>query len=162
MATPTPGASGTESTPATAPAGAAPQTPPAEPDWKVEAEKWKALSRQNEATAKANKSAADELQQLKDAQLSDQQKAEKAAQKAIAEAADAQAQLARYRVAAEKKVPVELLTASDEASLKAQADALLAFVGNQSPSPDLGQGNRGPAAAPQDPNAWLRRMAGRE
>jgi prophage DNA circulation protein len=160
MATPTPGAPGAEPTPA---AGApAPVTTPEPVDWQKEAEKWKALSRQNETTAKANKAAADELQQLKDAQLSDQQKAEKAAQKAIADAADAQAQLARYRVAAEKKVPVELLTASDEASLKAQADALLAFVGNQSPSPDLGQGNRGPAAAPQDPNAWLRRMAGRE
>jgi hypothetical protein len=161
MATPIPGAAGAEPTPPTAPAGAAPQTPPAEPDWKVEAEKWKALSRQNEATAKANKSAADELQRIKDSQLSEQQKAEKLAQKAQADAADAQAQLARYRVAAEKKVPFELLTASDEASLNAQADALLAFIGNQSPGPDLGQGNRGPAAAPQDPNAWIRAQVGR-
>lgn len=161
MTTPTPGASGAEPSPAS-PAGVEPQVTPAEPDWKVEAEKWKALSRQNEATAKANKAAADELQKIKDSQLSDQQKAEKVAQKAQADAADAQAQLARYRVAAEKKVPFELLTASDEASLNAQADALLAFIGTQSPGPDLGQGNRGPDATSQDPNAWLRRMAGRD
>lgn len=153
MTTPTPGTEG-------APSGT-PATPPAEPDWKVEAEKWKALSRQNEDKAKANKTAADELATLKAAQLTDQQRAEAAAQAAQAQAADATAQLMRYQVAAAKGVPVELLTAADEAALTAQADALIAFRGNQTaPAADLGQGNRGPSAAPQDPNAWLRRMAG--
>lgn len=151
------GASSANST-QSAQAGSASQTPPAEPDWKVEAEKWKALSRQNEDRAKANSSAAEELQRIKDSQLSEQQKAEKAAQKSAAEAAAAQAELARYRVAAAKGVPVELLSGADEATLAAQADALLAFVGGQkSPGPDLGQGNRGSAAAaPQDANSWIR------
>lgn len=161
MTTPTP------NTPITPQAGQPPApgavtTPPAaEPDWKVEAEKWKNLSRQNEATAKANKAAADELQRIKDSQLSDQQKAEAAAQKYQADAAAAQAELARYRVAAAKGVPAELLSASDEAGLNSQADALLKFIGDQKSPVDLGQGNRG-SAAPTDPNAWLRRMANRE
>ncbi|MEU7096061.1 hypothetical protein [Kitasatospora aureofaciens] len=149
----------------TPPAGdpsANPQTSSAETDWQAEAEKWKALSRKNEDAAKANKSAAEELAQIKLSQLTDQQRAEKAAQDAVNEANAAKAELARYRVAATKGVPVELLTGVDEATLTAQADALLAFMGQQTtpPVPDLGQGNRG-GTPPQDPNAWLRRMAGR-
>ncbi|TQF03925.1 hypothetical protein E6W39_18925 [Kitasatospora acidiphila] len=146
-----------------APSGA-PAEPAAPVDWQKEAEKWKALSRQNEDRAKANAGAADELAQIKEAQLSAEQKAQKAAEKAVAEANSARAELARYRVAAAKSVPVELLTGTDEATLNAQADALLAFAGQQSPAnfpvPDLGQGNRG-GTPPPDPNAWLRRMAGR-
>jgi membrane protein involved in colicin uptake len=135
----------------------------AETDWQKEAEKWKALSRKNEETAKANKDAADELAQIKLSQLSEKDRAEKAAQDALKEANSAKAELARYRVAAAKNVPVELLNGADEATLNAQADAILTFMGQQTPNPpvpDLGQGNRG-AVAPQDPNAWLRRMAGR-
>jgi nucleotide-binding universal stress UspA family protein len=139
-------------------------TPPAgEVDWQKEAEKWKALSRKNEESAKANAGAAAELQTIKDSQLNAEQKAQKAAEKAVAEATAAKTELARYRVAASKGVPAELLTGADETTLNAQADALLAFMGRQTPTPpvpDLGQGNRG-GTPPQDPNAWLRRMAGR-
>ncbi|WP_157536539.1 hypothetical protein [Kitasatospora mediocidica] len=145
----TPGADGT---PATAPAAAS--TPTIE-SLQADVDKWKALSRQNESTAKANKAAADELASIKASQLSDQQRAEAAAQAAQESAQNAQAELARYKVAAAKGVPVELLTASDEAALTVQADALLKFVGDKSPVPDLGQGNRGAAAA-QDPNSWIR------
>jgi nucleotide-binding universal stress UspA family protein len=140
-----------------------PATPAGEVDWQKEAEKWKALSRKNEESARTNAAAAAELQTIKDSQLNAEQKAQKAAEKAVAEAAAAKTELARYRVAAAKGVPAELLTGADEATLAAQADALLAFMGQQAPTPpvpDLGQGNRG-GTAPQDPNAWLRRMAGR-
>jgi hypothetical protein len=138
-------------------APAAPATPPTptEPDWKAEAEKWKLFSRENENKAKANKAAADELAQLKAAQLSAEEKAKAEADAARQEAANATAELARYRVAAAKNVPAELLTGSDEATLNAQADALLKFAKAIEPTPDLGQGNRG-AAAPQDPNSWIR------
>lgn len=54
-----------------------------EVDWQAEAEKWKALSRKNEDRAKANSTAAQELEQLKAANLSD---TEKATAKAVAEA----------------------------------------------------------------------------
>jgi hypothetical protein len=161
--------------PVAAPSGADPTNPPAGGDPAApaapadldtalkELAKWQAMSRKNEARAKENADAATELQAIKDAQLSAEQKAQKLADKAAAEAADAKAQLARYQVATAKGVPVELLTGTDEATLLTQADALLAFAGRQpaAPSaPDLGQGNRGAVSVPQDPNAWLRRMAG--
>lgn len=138
-------------------APAAPATPPAatEPDWEADAAKWKALSRQNEQKAKDNAAAAAELAQLKASQLSAEEKAKADADAARQEAANATAELARYRVAAAKNVPAELLTGSDEATLTAQADALLKFAKAIEPTPDLGQGNRG-AAAPQDPNSWIR------
>lgn len=135
-------------------------TPPTEPDHKAEAEKWKALSRQNEAAAKANAAAAKELQAIRDAQKTAEEKANEAKLAAEKEASDARSELARYKVAAETGVPAHLLSGADEEALKASAKAILAFAGGQAPTPDLGQGNRG-SAAPADPNAWLRKMAGR-
>lgn len=146
--------------PPTPPTDGAPQTPEA---WAQEVEKWKSLSRQNEARAKSNADAATELAKIKESQLTAEQKAQKTAETAQAEAASAKAELLRYQIASAKGVPPELLTASTEAELQAQADALIKFAGgNQStpPAPDLGQGNRG-SAPPQDANAWLRQMAGR-
>ncbi|WEB38756.1 hypothetical protein MOV08_05185 [Streptomyces yunnanensis] len=46
------------------------------PDWQAEAEKWKALARKNEARAKSN---FEELEELRKAQMSDQEKALEAA-----------------------------------------------------------------------------------
>lgn len=46
-----------------------------ETDWKAEAEKWQALSKKQEARAKESHKAVQELQALKDAQLSDTEKA---------------------------------------------------------------------------------------
>ena len=79
---------GTQGAPQGDPNAQPPVTPPTPPasegpasleDALREIDKWKALSRKNEDNAKANKSAADELQALKDAQLSAEQKAQKAA-----------------------------------------------------------------------------------
>lgn len=139
---------------------AQPVTPPAMSleDALKEVEKWKALSRKNEETAKANRSAAEELAALKERDLTEAQKLQRAAEKAATEASTAKAELARFKVAAEKGVPAELLTGTDEATLNAQADALIAFRGQSTPTPDFGQGARG-AEPPQDANAWLRRMA---
>lgn len=145
-------------TPPVPPAPAADPAPASLEDALKEVEKWKTMSRRNEERAKSNAEAATELQTIKDAQLSAEDKAKKAAEKAVNEAAAAKAELARYKVAAAKGVPAELLTGSDEATLNAQADALIAFAGGgqqTTPVPNLGQGNRG-AAAPQDPNAWIR------
>jgi len=46
-----------------------------EKDWKAEAEKWQALSKKNEGRAKANATAAKELEKLKASQMSDTDKA---------------------------------------------------------------------------------------
>ena len=53
------------------------------------------------------------------------------------------AEVQRLRVAAAKGVPPELLTATDEDGLQAQAAALLAFAASRSGVPDFGAGNRG-------------------
>lgn len=50
-----------------------------ETDWKAEAEKYKALARKHEGRAKTNATAAKELEQFKTDQLSEQEKAVKAA-----------------------------------------------------------------------------------
>jgi hypothetical protein len=50
-----------------------------EPDWKAQAEKYKALARKHEGRAKANSKAVKELEDLKASQLSEQEKAVKAA-----------------------------------------------------------------------------------
>lgn len=98
------GGSGTGTPPAPggspAPAAPAPTPPPAggtEPDWKTEARKW-------EQRAKENKGAADELEKLRAANMSEQEKAVKAAKDegrtaAFAEAAPKIAQ-ARLEAAA--------------------------------------------------------------
>lgn len=56
-----------------------------ETDWKAEARKW-------EQRAKENKAAADELEQLKQAQMTEQQKAEQRAEKAETELAQLRAE----------------------------------------------------------------------
>lgn len=54
---------------------APPETPPADTDWKAEAEKWQALSRKNEERAKANASAAKDLDKLRTESLSEVERA---------------------------------------------------------------------------------------
>lgn len=57
-----------------------------EPDWKAEAEKYKALSRKHEQRAKQNASAAKELEQFRAAQLTEHEKAiQEARNEALAE-----------------------------------------------------------------------------
>ena len=100
-----------------------PVVPPADTtDWKVESRKW-------EDRAKANKDAADELQAIKDGQLSDQQKAEARATAAETRAAKSEAEAIRTRVAFEKGLtPAQekRLVGSTRDELLADADALLA------------------------------------
>lgn len=131
--------------PVTPPAPAAPAdpAPPVEPaapatgapDLQAEVDKWKALSRQNEAQAKANADKARRFDELEEANKSELQKAQDALTAANQRAAEAEAARLRSDIARTKNVPVELLTASDETSLEAQADALLAFRGQQPQAP---------------------------
>lgn len=142
---------------------AATPAPSADVDYRAEAEKWKALSRQNEAQAKANASAAKRLADIEESQKTEVQKLADAKAAAEKAAVDAQAQLLRYTVSAATGVPADLLVGATEEELTAHAEKLLAFSGKtpgKPAAPDLGQGNRGPATA-GDPNSWLRAAARR-
>lgn len=87
-------------------------------DWKAEARKWEAL-------AKKGKAAEDELAKLKEAQMTEQEKANARAEKAEAELAQMKAESERLQSARElasrHSVPVELL------EFCADAEAMEAF-----------------------------------
>lgn len=117
---------------ATEPTDQQPTQPAAdtEKDWKVEAEKWQALSRKHEGTAKANAAAAKELAEIKEAGKSEVEKLTDRAAKAEQEAAAVPAKVAAALrsaivelgiVAKEDEV---LLTAADPESLLAQVKRL--------------------------------------
>jgi hypothetical protein len=67
-------------------------------------------------------------------------------------------QVQRLTVAAEKGVPVDLLTGTSKDELHAQADALLSFAAERSPAADFGAGQRGGEPTTGDP---IRRLLGR-
>lgn len=95
-------------------------------DWQAKYEEMRQHSREWEQRAKANKAAADELQQIKAAQMSNEEKLTARAEAAEAklaelEAAQAHAEAAQT-IAAETGVPVELLTYC------ADADAMRGFA----------------------------------
>jgi septal ring factor EnvC (AmiA/AmiB activator) len=129
-------------------------------DWKAEAEKFKTLARKHEDRAKANASAAKELEQVKQASMSDQEKAvELAKQQARAEvlmevASERVADAVRL-AAAGRPVDVDALLdgldrtrfVTDEGT--PDTDAITAWVDRIAPKPadgfpaaDLGQGSR--------------------
>jgi hypothetical protein len=114
----------------------------------------KALKAEREARAAAEKSAAALQKQLDDiaaANLSDLEKAQKAAKDAEEAAAKATTEALRLRVAAKHGISDEdadlFLTASDRETIEKQAAALAART-STSPKPDLSQGAKGtPAGA---------------
>jgi hypothetical protein len=108
---------------ATAPEEATPQ----DVDYRAEAEKWKALSRQNEAQAKANAEKAKRFDEVEEAQKSELQKAEERAAAAIARAEEVEQRALRAEVAAETGVPLNLLHGSTAEELQASAAAALAW-----------------------------------
>lgn len=84
-----------------------------EKDWKAEYDKMREHMRDWEKKAKANQSAADELEKLKAAQMTEQEKANARAEAAEAELAQLKAEKARAdaatRLASETGVPYDLL-----------------------------------------------------
>lgn len=121
---------------------------------------WKQRSRENEKRAKANADAAKRLQALEESQQTEQEKQAKRLAQLEQESQTAKREAMRFRVAALKGVPADLidrLRGDDEDELSVDADALLALVNApKSPAPDLSQGSRGPAAA-GDMNQLIRR-----
>lgn len=115
-----------------------------EPDYKAEAEKWKALSRKNEVTAKENAAKAKRLDEIEEANKSELEKATEKVRLAEERATKAELDRVRSDVARDKGVPIELLTANSEEAMVAQADAALAFKGTPASTPSSeGQGKQG-------------------
>lgn len=128
-------------------------------DWKAEAEKFKALARKHEDRAKANSTAAKELEELKTASMNDQEKAVALARiEARTEALrDVGAKLVDAEVraaAAGRNVDIDaLLEGLDRSRFidddgDAKRDEIVAWVDRIAPadetfSVDLGQGARG-------------------
>jgi hypothetical protein len=146
-------------------------------DWKAEAEKWSALARKHEERAKGNATAAKELEKVRAAAMSEQERA-------VAEAKAAGLNEAQ-KANAPRLVRAELKAAAAEAGLG--KDALAGFLeyadlskfvtddgepdekaiaaavkklGGTGRRPDFDGGARGGAAKPNDMNALIRASAG--
>jgi len=132
--------------PGTGAEGAEQPKPDAAPKPTETVEHWKAMAREQERRAKANAEAAKRLQEIEDRDLSELQKAQRAAEQATSRLAEIEQTTIRQRVALEKGVPAALvgrLMGATEDELAADADALLALIkAPTSPRPDPGQGAR--------------------
>lgn len=154
-------------------------------DWEAEAAKWKALARSHEnrhLSALGFKSK-EELAQLREAaqkygdfeeaQKTEIQKARELAQTAEQQLADERAQNARLLAAATHSIPpdlIELLGSGTTEEINARAEALAANLkaaapptppASQRPVESLTPGAAPSSAATADPDAWIRKMAGR-
>ena len=98
-------------------------------DWEKEAEKWKALARKHEGSAKSNATAATRLAEIEAASKSEQEKAADTARTATERADKAERELLRLRVASEKGLTAsqaKRLQGDTEDDLRADADELVA------------------------------------
>lgn len=108
----------------------------------------RALEKAN-AEAKQNRLAAQELDKVKQAQMTDLEKAQAQARSYEEAAAKAQAEALRWRIAAKHGISDEdaqtFLTGGDEASLERQAQRLasLSTASPATPKPDLTQAGKG-------------------
>ncbi|QTB92104.1 DUF4355 domain-containing protein [Bifidobacterium saguini] len=127
-------------------------------DWKAKFEAERAHSREWEKRAKDNKAAADELQQLKESQMSEQQKAEARTMKLQKELdqlkAEKQASAWRSQVMTETGLPANLVIGSTLEEMQANAKAINEYVAEKSKTGDggyrLSDPSRQPHTAPTD------------
>lgn len=135
------------------------QKPTAEPEKKEGETKTfdesyvKELRAENAKHRKEAQEAKAKAQEYEDAQKSELEKAQSKLQRAEQEKADSDAQLRRYEIATEKKVPpalVPLMTAKSREDLEAQADLILENATAQPTSMDGGV--RESAPEPKTPN----------
>lgn len=121
----------------------------------------KALKAERDARAAAERREADlkaRLDKLEAANLSELERAQRAAQEAQEAAAKATVEALRYRIAAEHSISASdaelFLTASDEASMRTQAQKLAEYAKaagtSTAPKPDLTQGAQSAPALNSD------------
>ena len=120
-------------------------------DWKAKYEQMRTHAREWETKAKANRTAADELEKLKAQNLSEQEKAIARAERAEAELQQLKSEAERSRViaqvASKTKLPLEvvqILNGEDEETLVMQANTLKKLLPNYPSRKDKGGGK--PAA----------------
>lgn len=120
--TPTPDAPAQEPTPTPEP------TPKPETDWKAEAKKW-------EGRAKENKTAADQLAAIEEANKTEAQKNADRLAAAEKDAADARREALKFKIASKFQIGDEdadlFLTGDDEMSITKQAERLTAREGER-------------------------------
>ena len=151
-----------------------PDTGAAPKDWQAEAAKWKNLARKHETTAKTNSEAAKRLTEIEDAQKSEQQRLQDRATAAEQRTLQLQSANARLLAAATHGIPadlIDLLGDGDEEQINERARLLaekLTAAGAAAPTAPSStrpveslKPGAAPAASEPDPDAWLRRMAGR-
>nr|DAW08923.1 MAG TPA: Major head protein [Caudoviricetes sp.] len=112
---------------------------------KAELEKWKSMSRKNEARAKENAEKAGLYDEASEKNKSELQKAIERAEKAEARAAQAEKANVKARVAAQKGIAPDLLPDGDEDALVQIADRLIAWRDAAKPkgTPAAAAGERG-------------------
>jgi hypothetical protein len=139
-------------------AATAPPVTPDPPKPTETVEFWREKARMQEDRAKANAAAAAELQQIKDRDLTELQRAQKDLEVERQRASMLERTSLQQQVALEKGIPADLvgsLSGATVEELTAHADRLLAWRGSpavasvRQPQPDLSQGARplDPAAA---------------
>lgn len=118
---------------------------PAE-DWQAKYEDMRAHSREWEKKAKANQNAADELEKLKAAQMSEQEKANARAEAAEAELAALKAEKAKVdaatKLASETGVPFEMLMYCKDEDAMQEFAAAYAKETHMSSAPSAAGGSR--------------------
>lgn len=147
---------------ATAPeAPEAPQGAP-ETDWKAEARKW-------ETRAKADHELANKWREYENNQKSEHEKLADELARIKAEASQANAELLRFKVAAEKGITGEatkLLKGTTQEELESEATLLLSLIADQSkpkaPQPDPTQGKPAPSSLGQLTEADLKGMSDKD
>jgi hypothetical protein len=148
-----------------------------------DAEKWKQLSRKNEARARENSTAADELKKIRDSQMSEQERLTAQLAEAQETAARERTERLRLVAAASYDLPAEaldLLRGSTEDEINENAERLAALINSRSaaasstaegaaaaarsarPVESLRPGAlpAGDARTSNDPNSLFRQMAG--
>jgi len=123
-----------------------------------------AAEKQAKAESKRAEDLAKKLQQYEDAQKSEADKLTERATAAEKQAAEAQQELLRYRVARDKKIPalwVDRLRGGTQEELESDADQLLEALGSQQQrqTPNYDGGVR-QTAKPTDMNTLIRQQAG--
>lgn len=143
----------------------------AEPDYRAEAEKWKALARKHETSAKQNAAAAKELDTIRDAQKTSEQRLNDQLAAVQVELAQHRTRDVRTSAVLQAGLPADMaeyLTEVEPDAALEQAKRLAerlkpgGIAPAPAPAPDARQGAvGGPARQGDDPNAWIRRLAGR-
>lgn len=117
-------------------------TPHGEP--KAEETDWKAQARKWEERAKANKEAAEELEKLKEAQMSEQEKAAKHTKELESKLAKYEAERQQHewcvQVAKKTGVPADLLRGSTLDEVQAHADSIKQYLQNNQQPDQNGSG----------------------